>query len=157
MHLIHLMRGQGIHCVQKSKSFRRGQRPRGDGIFSVASGNWLSHIDFDGERFWTLHEEPRLSWAPGERSGTLYCAVLCWAVLCWAGLCCAGLCCAALRCAVRGEFSEAAVGVLGARSARGDHYGAPLAVADKEALPSDSRYREDLANLKKGRKDDSQR
>lgn len=27
-------------------------------------GNWLSHLDWDGERWWTLAEEPAIDWEP---------------------------------------------------------------------------------------------
>jgi len=84
-------------ALGKAKSFRRGMKPRGDGIYSVVTGNWLSHCDFDGVRYWSLHEENDergYRWSP---------------------------------------------------------------VPEAQALPSDSRYREDLAFLRQGKAAASQK
>jgi hypothetical protein len=33
-------------------------------LLSVGTGCWLSHLDFDGQRYWTLSEDPPERWLP---------------------------------------------------------------------------------------------
>jgi hypothetical protein len=36
-------------------------------VLSVGTGCWLSHLDFDGQRYWTLAEDPPDCWLPLEQ------------------------------------------------------------------------------------------
>ena len=156
--------GRPLAWSQKSKSFRKGHRPKGDGIYSVVSGNWLSHADFDGVRYWTLHEENEAvtggwkGWKEGECGGWGSLVVRCCFHCCFVA--CPG--CFRLLCATDRLWDPMAWRPCGATLKTAVHRDAArvssaLLVAKDAALPSDSRFREDLDFLRKDNKAGSQK
>ncbi|KAL6769012.1 hypothetical protein ACKKBF_B17130 [Auxenochlorella protothecoides x Auxenochlorella symbiontica] len=62
--------GKALRSLSLSGSSKGGDAleawgyPRGAVPLSACRGNWLSHLDWDGERAWVLAEEERGEWAP---------------------------------------------------------------------------------------------
>jgi hypothetical protein len=49
------------HNTALTGSLQQQQQVR---LLSVGTGCWLSHLDFDGQRYWTLSEDPPEQWLP---------------------------------------------------------------------------------------------
>eukprot|EP01023_Acetabularia_acetabulum_P052621 TRINITY_DN5844_c0_g1_i10.p1 TRINITY_DN5844_c0_g1~~TRINITY_DN5844_c0_g1_i10.p1 ORF type:complete len:276 (-),score=47.89 TRINITY_DN5844_c0_g1_i10:1663-2439(-) len=65
--------------MTKQQQFQQGgkqrrQSDRGDEeekVLSSFTGSWCSHLDFDGERFWTLKKERFFEWIPDNKENRL--------------------------------------------------------------------------------------